>query len=203
MGKRPRSGVASLLAAAILGGACASLPRQPGRGVQERARAIQSYSAELRVRLRGPELRARAPALVAFERPSRLRIEVPGPSGARFVALASDDRLVAVFPAERAVFRGAATAAGMERLTGVALAPPELMDLLVGVRPERARSFSARWGARLPARIDVTLADGSRLELRISDAEADVPLPALAFSEPDSRGYRAVDAGEARELWSR
>ena len=48
--------------------------------------------------------------LLAFRRPDALRIEIPGPAGARLVAVARGDRLWAVFPAERAVYYGAARA---------------------------------------------------------------------------------------------
>lgn len=157
----------------------------------------------LGVTLRGPELRARARVLVAFERPDRMRLEIPGPAGARFVALATGDRLLAVFPADRAVFRSGATAAEMERLIGVGLTATQMMDALLGAPPPGARSYSARWGPRLPTRIETTLGDGTRLLLQAADPEAGVSLPAGAFGEPPHAGYRAVDAEEARRLWSR
>lgn len=162
-----------------------------------------SYSAALGVTLRGPELRARTRALVAFERPGRMRLEIPGPSGARFVALATDDRLLAVFPADRAVFRSAATAPEMEGLIGVALTPAQMMDVLLGVAPAGVRSYRARWGPRLPSRIDTILADGTRLRLDVAVPETGLSLPATAFGEPLHAGYRSVDAAEARRLWSR
>jgi hypothetical protein len=171
--------------------------------VAQAARAARSYSAELSVTLRGSELRARTRALVAFERPGRMRIEIPGPAGARFVALAGDGRLLAVFPSERAVFRSGDSAAEMEQLIGVALTPAEMMDVLLGVPPREGRSFRARWGPRLPLRIEAVLADGTRLELRATDPRAGEALPGQAWSEPPHSDYRSVDASEARRLWSR
>lgn len=153
--------------------------------------------------MRGPELRARTRALVAFERPGRMRVEIPGPTGLRFVAVATGDRLLAVFPAERAVFRSGATASDMERLIGVALTPAEMMDALLGMAPANVRSYEARWGPRLPRRVLTTLRDGTRLRLEASGPEAGVSLPADAFGEPPHAGYRTVDAAEARRLWSR
>jgi hypothetical protein len=182
---------------------CASLPKAPASGVAEQARATRSYSAALQVRLQGPELRARTRALIAFERPDKLRLEIPGPTGARFVALLRGESLLAVFPSQRAVYRSGSSAAEVERLLGVALTAAEVMDLLVGAPPRGARAADVRWGARLPARVDVTLADGSRLGLRVEDAQADPVLPARAFAAPASEGYRTVDAAEARRLWSR
>lgn len=199
---RPHRQVGAVLAGVLLGG-CASLPRLPAPEVAARAAAARRYSATLRVSLRGPELRARTRALVAFERPDKLRIEIPGPGGARFVALARGDSLVAVFPAERAVFESGATASELERLIGVALAPAELMDLLLGGRPRGARALRVRWGARLPAQIDATLADGARLSLRVEAALIDAELPVQAFAPLAAPGYRLVDSEEARQLWSR
>ena len=96
--------------------------------------------------------------LLAFRRPDALRIEVPGPAGPRLIAVASEGRLWAVFPADRAVFTGAATEADFEALLGVALTPREVMDLLVGVPSPRSRAYEARWRGPLPARIDADAA---------------------------------------------
>jgi hypothetical protein len=155
------------------------------------------------VTLNGPELRARTRALVAFERPGRMRLEIPGPTGLRFVAIAGAGGLLAVFPGERAVFRSGATAADMERLIGVALTPSEMMDALLGIAPAGVRSYEARWGRRLPLRVATTLRDGTRLRLAIDAPEAGVSLPPAAFAEPPHEGYRGVDVLEARRLWSR
>jgi len=189
------------LALALLAGACAAPPR-PAADVVEAARATKQYSAEIGVRLRGPDLRARTNALIAFERPARLRIEVPGPSGARFVLVARGDELTAVFPAEHAIYVGGTTAREIEALLGVALVPHEIMELLLGSAPARLAEYRAWWGPRFPEKVDARLADGTRLQLRIRGVEAGVSLPAAAFEPPSSQGYRRVDAAEARRLWS-
>ncbi len=181
--------------------ACASVPTPPPAGVAERAREARSYTASLRVSLHGPGLRALARVLVAFERPDALRLEVPGPAGARLVAVTRGGALAAVFPAERAVFMGRATAADLDALLGVALSPDEVIDLLVGVPSARLRAYKAEWGPALPRAIEATLPDGSRLKATVEDAEAGVALPARAFEEPPHEGYRQVDASEARRLW--
>ena len=59
--------------------ACASVGPPPAPDVADRARSAASYSGSLRVSLKGPGLRARTRALVAFERPQKLRT----PSAAR------------------------------------------------------------------------------------------------------------------------
>ena len=166
----------------------------------ERAAAADVYSGSLRVSVKGEGVRGRTPILVAFRRPTSVRLEIPGSSGARLVAVVRGDRLTATFPAHRAVFEGAATAADFDALLGVALAPGELMDLLVGVAPPRLRSYRAGWGERLPERIEAVLPDGTRLKATIDEAELGTPLPAAAFEFPPHRGYRAVDAAEARRL---
>jgi hypothetical protein len=189
------------LVLALLGGACASAGL-PGPGVAERARVASTYSASLRASLRGPDLRGRTRVLLAFRRPDALRLEIPGPTGARLVAVASKGRLIAVFPAERAVFEGSATPEALSALVGVALSPEELIDLLVGVPSPRLRTYRARWGPALPREIEAELPDGSRLVAKVDEAEADSPLPAAAFAPPPHGGYRAIDADEARRLWS-
>jgi hypothetical protein len=190
-----------LAAVVLLTGACASAPVRPPADVAERARTSRSYSAELRATLKGAALRGRARVIVAFARPDSLRVEVPGPTGARLVAVARGGRLAAVFPADRAVFEAAADAASFDALLGIALAPEEMMDLLVGVSSPRLRAYKARWGPAVPREIEATLPDGSRFTAKVEDPEVDPALPAAAFKEPAHAGYRSIDAEEARRLW--
>jgi outer membrane lipoprotein-sorting protein len=172
----------------------------PSPDVARRAAGLASYSASLRVSVSGGSLRGRSRALVAFRRPDALRIEIPGPSGARLVAVARDGRLTAVLPADRAVLESEASPAGFESLIGIALRPEELMDLLVGVAPAGARRYEARWGTVLPSRIDAVLADGTKLTVTVEDADAGESLAAAAFDPPPHAGHRGVDADEARRL---
>lgn len=150
--------------------------------------------------VKGESVRGRSRVLVAFRRPGSLRLEIPGSAGARLLAVVRGDRLTAVFPAHRAVLEGTATAADFEALLGVALAPEELMDMLVGVSPPRLRSFRAGWGERLPERIEAVLPDGTTLKVSVDDAEIGIALPSAAFEFPPHRGYRPVDSSEARRL---
>ena len=140
-------------------------------------------------------------ALVGFRRPDALRLEIPGPTGLRLVAVTREGAVTAVFPGDRVVFRGAATPEAFESLLGLRLSPPEVMDLLVGVAPAHARSYRARWGPSLPREVSATLADGTRLEVAVEDAEAGAALPAAAFDEPPTRGCRPISATEASGLW--
>lgn len=166
----------------------------------ERAAAADVYSGSLRVSVKGEGVRGRSAVLVAFRRPASLRLEIPGSAGARLIAVVRGERLTAIFPAHRAVLEGAATAADFDALLGVALAPEELMDILVGVTPPRLLSYRAGWGERLPERIEAVLPDGTRLKATVDDAELGAPIPAAAFEFPPHAGFRPVDAAEARRL---
>lgn len=194
-------GLLALWLVAACGCAVRTLPPSPL--VIEQARAASTYSARLRVSLRGPELRARTQALVAFERPGALRIEIPGPTGARLAAVVRDGRLVAVFPSERAFFESSATESELESLFGIKLTPAEVMDVLVGSGSPRLRAYDVRWGPALPREVKAVLPDGAQLSLRMEEADAGVTLPAGAFTVPAHAGYRALDREEARSLWSR
>src|SRR5688500_677860 len=165
---RGRKALLLFLSGSLLG--CAARMAPPLPETAEAARRASSYSGALRVSLKGPALRARTRALVAFARPDGLRIEVPGPTGPRVVAVARGGRFWAVFPADRAVYEGEATAEALESLLGVALTPAEVMDVLVGVRPARVSDYQAGWDARVPRRIVATLPDGARLSITVDEA---------------------------------
>ena len=200
VGTRSRSGAAALAGIALYASGCATATL-PSPEIATRARGTATYSASVRFSVSGPDLRGRGRAVLAFERPDRLRVEVPGPTSLRLVAVLRAGSLVAAFPAERAVFRDAATATALQALFGLSLAPGEIMDVLVGAPPPSLRSYRARWGPALPRSIDATLADGTRLKLEVESADLDAAIPAAAFQEPPHDGYREVDATEARSLW--
>jgi hypothetical protein len=195
--RRPRPELAAL--ALLVAFSCATA-RLPAPGVAEKARAASSWSGSLRVSVRGQDLRGRSHALVAFRRPDAMRIEIPGPSGARLIAVARAGRLTAVLPADKARLESAAGPGDFEALLGVALSPGELMDVLLGVAPEAARRYEAEWGASLPRRVRAELSDGTRLDARVDEAEADIELPAAAFDPPPCNACRPIDAAEARRL---
>ncbi len=194
--RRPRP---ELAVALLLSAACATATLPPP-GVAESAAAASSWSGSARVSVRGSDLRGRSRVIMAFRRPDALRIEIPGPAGARLIAAARGGRLTAVLPAERAVLESAATAGDLEALLGVALSPGELMDVLVGVAPPGLRDYRVRWGETLPRRVEAVLGDGTKLDANIDDAEAGLALPEAAFDPPPHPGYRPIDAAEARRL---
>ena len=196
---RPHRVPRVLVGLSLVLASCATWNPPPPRAA-EHAAAADIYSGSLRVSVKGENVRGRSRVLVAFRRPGSMRLEIPGSAGARLVAVVRGDRLTAVFPAHRAVLEGTATAADFEALLGVALAPEELMDMLVGVSPPRLRSFRAGWGERLPERMEAVLPDGTTLKVSVDDAEIGISLPSAAFEFPPHQGYRAVDSREARRL---
>ena len=134
--------LALALGALTLAG-CASAGLPPPADVAQRAAAARSYSGRLRVslqRARAARPDRGAPRLPAARR--RCASRSPAPRARAWWRWRATRRLTAVFPGERAVFRGEATAAGLEDLLGVALRPAEVMDLL------RGRAVAAR--PRLP-----------------------------------------------------
>ncbi len=195
--RRPRPEIAAALL--VVWAACATA-RLPPPGVAESAAAAVSWSGSARVSVKGSALRGRSRVLMAFRRPDAMRIEIPGPAGARLVAVIQAGRLTAVLPADRAFLESAASATDLEALLGVALSPTELMDVLVGAAPPGLRAYRARWGETLPRRVEAVLADGTRLDARVDEAEKDVALPEAAFDPPPHPGYRPIDAAEARRL---
>ena len=197
---RSARGVLAAAVAVLAASACAGAFRPAAPGVADRAAVAPAYSGSLRVSVSGRDLRGRSRALVAYRRPDGLRIEIPGPAGARLVAVARAGRLTAVLPAERAFLERPATPAGLEALIGVALAPAELMDVLAGARPAGAREYRADWGPVWPRRIEAVLADGTRLRATVDEADAGAELGPAAFDPPPHPGYREVDADEARRL---
>lgn len=189
--------------ACLLASACGPPPRPASPEVMARAHASAEYQATVEVKVSGRGLRGRVTTFLAFRRPDGLYVEVPGPGGVRMQAVASGGELVALFPGERAVFRGAATLATFETLFGIGLAPAEVMDVLVGAQPRGVTSLKVWWGPVWPQRVDARVAGGGRLQLKVLDPSGG-PVPDQAFRLPAVPvGYREVSADEARRLWSR
>ena len=193
------SGVVATLLGAV---GCATLHVAPPE-VQLAARRTTVLRARVAVSLAGPRGRARATVLLACSRPGALRLEVPGPGGARLIVVTQGGQLTALFPSERAVFTGRAAASDVEAVLGVALEPDEIMDLLLGTPAARLRETRVDWGPRFPRRVHTRLDEGTTLHLRLAAVEAPDALPPDVFAPPPHVGYRAIDAREARELGGR
>jgi hypothetical protein len=191
----------ALLALAAGATGCAARSAPPPAPVLESARALSTYSAELRAKVGGLGV-PRLTVLVGFARPDRLRFEIPGPAGVRLIAVAHAGVLTAVFPVERAVYEGEAEPRVLAEVLGVALAPKDVMDFLVGTSPASVQGYRADWGPALPRRVRGRLDDGTRLDVHVNDPISNPKLAAAAFTPPPHEGYRWVTAGEARALWT-
>src|SRR5204862_6271624 len=123
-----------------------------------------------------------------------LHLEIAGPGGARLVLVARGGRLVAVFPQDRAVFEGAADRRVLGDVTGVALAPADVIDFLTGTAPASVTDYRAEWGPRVPTPVRGRLEDGTRLDVRVRAPELDGKVADAAFDPPPHDGYRPVDA---------
>jgi hypothetical protein len=89
------------------------------------------YRALFRGEATGPEGKRRFKMAVALVPPDRLRLEFFGPiGGPRLVVAVNADRVLALFPRDRIWDGGEASAAWMDRLVGVPLAPSDLVALL-------------------------------------------------------------------------
>jgi hypothetical protein len=197
--RRAASALAAATAALSFGCASAFLP--PPQHVLDNARATRTFSAELRVSLKGPTLRARTRALIAFQRPDAVRLEVPGPGGLRLVAVTRLGTLWAVFPKEQSFYSGPAEPEELEALLGISLSPAELMDVLVGTGSPRLLSYRTRWGSAYPSEVQATLPDGARLRVWIKRPLAGEPIPERAFEPPFHEGWLRLEADEARQMW--
>ena len=190
----------SAAAAALFLAGCATVSPPPPH-VQDSAAAATTYAARLRVSVKGGAMRGRADVLVGFERPDKLRIEIPGGVGPRLVLTTRAGRLVAVFPPERAFHQGDATSERTEAVLGLALSPQEIMDLLVGRPSPRLVAHRLRWGLAAPSRIEAELANGDKLKIAAEDVDLGVPFGAGVFDDPPHPGYRELSEAEVRRLW--
>jgi hypothetical protein len=192
---------AAIAVSTVVLAACAGHFRPATPGAAAALREAGTYSAAVRVSVGGRILRGRASAVIAWRRPGSLRVEVAGPTGARLVAVAHDDRLTAVFPADQAVYRGAATREAFRDVLGLSLGPADVIDLLSGVAPASVRDYRADWGPIAPLRVEGRLQDGARLGVHIDEPEVGAAIPDAAFAPPPAPGYREVTAEEASRLW--
>jgi hypothetical protein len=196
---RPAKALLAFLTTSLLG--CATTRVPPPAELVLKVQSTITYTAELRVSLRGKDIRGHAPLVVGFTRPDRVRLEMPGPSGARFVMVANGKTLTAVFPGARAVFSGDSGADTLARITGVRLSAAGIMDMLVGKAPPEALNYRAEWDPSSVRRVRCSLSDGTALDVRVKGPEIGRAISEEAFLPPPHAGYRSVSAAEARDLW--
>lgn len=137
--------------------------------VAEACRAVRTMTAELTLSGRVGRQRIRGRVLAGFAQPDAMRLEGLAPFGApAFILVSRGGSATLVLPRENAVLRSASPDSVLEALTGVALAPEDLLAVLTGcvdagAEPESGRRHPGGWAT-------ITLRGGTVLFLRrVSD----------------------------------
>jgi hypothetical protein len=96
--------------------------------------------------------RFRASVDAGFERPDKVRLELPAPGKPFFTFVAAGGQATLLLAREGRVLRDAPPAATLEALAGVAIDPAELLAIVAGCgfgagQPEGGRAFERGWAA--------------------------------------------------------
>lgn len=128
-------------------------------GLAARRAAVRSMRARVSVRAGLAGMWTREALVV--QRPAGVRIDVLSPFGLA-VAIGTDGSVLWAFPpTEGARYEGAATPDNLARFLGVPVAVPDLVDLLLGLPPQRA--------AVGPTHLDTTREGEYRLTVPLND----------------------------------
>jgi len=145
--KRPalRALILCVLAAsaAACGARVVTLPTDPGAPLPDFAaiheettrvcRGVRTLEASIALGGRAGDQRLRGTVLAGLERPDNMRLEAVGPFGQRAFLLASRaGDAVLLLPRDNAVLRDAPPANVLEAVTGVNLAPADILAVLTG-----------------------------------------------------------------------
>lgn len=142
-----------------------------------------------RITLAGPRGKFSSRVVFGVARPDSLRIEIPGPTGLRFVLVARDGRLRAHLPGDDAMFEGSATAEVMSGLFGIDLSPRELVGAILG-SPSGSLGVSWRFEASRPLQMTLRGSNDTRLTLDLDDPEILAPRPeAFDFGPSRARAW--------------
>lgn len=160
-------------------------------------REAPGLSAGGRIELSGPQGRVRARLVFGVARPDSLRIEIPAGTGLRFLLVAREGQLRADLPADDATYEGPASAAVMNELFGIDVAPSDLVAAILGTPPDSLRT-SWRFDSGHPARL-VIERSGGRLALSFEDPETVAPA-ASAFEFGPARTRQWTLAEMSRRL---
>lgn len=111
--------------------------------VHERRDALHSLRAESHISVSGAQRSGSAREVLLVQRPDQLRVEVFSLLGTAFVLTATDGHLAAYVRSENRFYRGPATPDNLARYTGVPLAVPDVVELLMGVPPQRSVGYGS------------------------------------------------------------
>jgi outer membrane biogenesis lipoprotein LolB len=105
------------------------------RAVETRRAHVRTLRALARTAYISPAERRRAKQVILAARPDRLRFEVLSPVGTVFVLAVGHGVLAAYARDEQTVYRGAASAANLQRYAAVELPAATAVDVLLGTPP--------------------------------------------------------------------
>jgi hypothetical protein len=143
-------------------------------------RAVRTLQAELAISGLAAGERIRGRVIAGFERPSAMRLEAVAPFGPpAFILVSRAGSATLLVPRDARILADAAPAQVIEALTGVSLAPDDLLAVLAGCASNDRQATSAREYANKWVGVDV--ADGTSLYLR-----------------PESGGWRIAAATRGR-----
>ena len=167
----PRSRRARVLAWSFAAVACLSgcagrqiaVPSDPGTPladldavygpVSQACREVRTFTAELRLKGRAGSQPLKGTIHAGFKRPGSMRLEVVSGFGPPiFVLTASGDGATLLYPSEQRVVRDATPEEILGALTGVSLAPADLLAILTGCvvpepRPTAGRLHGNGWAS--------------------------------------------------------
>lgn len=128
-------------------------------------RGVRTMTAELGLSGRADGEGVNGRAIAGFERPSSMRLEGVGPFGqVGFILATRGDDAVLLLPREERVVRGARAEEILGRLTGVALAPADLLAVLTGCVVPAPTSVAGRTHGN--GWVSLTLEGGATLYAR-------------------------------------
>jgi hypothetical protein len=177
-------GVFALLAISLV--ACAARGHLATPAEMASLNGTGGLSSSGRITLEGPRGKFSARVVFGVSRPDSLRIEIPAGTGLRFLLVAKEGRLRADLPGDDAMFEGPATAAVMNGLFGIDLAPSDLVAAILGA-PPRSLDVSFRFENSRPTRVTILGANHTRLTLSLDDPEVEAPGPGAFDFGPSRR----------------
>ena len=190
-----------LLACVALLTACGGAIKRPSnysedagrllKSVEDRGKAVQSISAELKTEVWRDGERVKAKQMVASDPQGRLRIDVLSPFGHPLTTLVSDGSRLMIYAAEKKRFLiGASTPEILARLLPIRLSPEELGGLLRGMMPLIPHTKSRVGWNEEAGRYRLEL-DGERRRQRVEFEPEHLRVTSLETYEGDALIYRA------------
>jgi hypothetical protein len=134
--------LASLLA--VFAGACATQQPQPRalppnadmQALANRERILTSLQASAVMEYTGPNGHVKARERITIRRPASLRVEVLSPLGVALIVTADTNEVAVFDPSRNTITRGPSSAATLDRVARIPLAPDQAARLLLALVPD-------------------------------------------------------------------